>query len=208
MDKKESLVASIIEKEWEMFQRVQNIGGRASCQEDLQTFQIMRSSQAASWSEAMLESYIEDLKDAERAERNLLTEKYARMMESTAPSEYARMEHLLPPVKPEVVELVEQIVEMLMEWGVELIEKFPHILGKSRPLFSTEDSLTVTSMETYHKGELMTYSVKTLRLYLENIHRQRAENINGSAVTMLATMKHYGFNSLEEANEKLNPRSA
>lgn len=207
MDKKESLVASIIEKEWRMFQGVRNIGGTASCQEDQQTFQIMRSSQAVSWSEAMLESYLEDLKDAERTERNLLSEKYARMMKTTSPSEYAQMEHLLPPVKPEAVELVEQIVEIVMEWEEELLEKLPHILGKGRPLFSTEDSPTVTSVETYLKGELMTYSVKTLRLYLANIHRQRAENIHGSAVTMLSAMKHYGFNSLEEANEKLKSRS-
>lgn len=78
------------------FQNVPNVGGKALCQEDFNTFQIMRASQAASWSEATLESYLDDLKVAEGANRNLLTEKYARMMQSKWPSEYARIEHLLP----------------------------------------------------------------------------------------------------------------
>ena len=72
MDKKGMLVASIVKTEWEMFQGVSNIGGRASCQEDLRTFEIMRSSQAASWSEATLESYLNDLKDAKSSGRNRL----------------------------------------------------------------------------------------------------------------------------------------
>ena len=207
MEKKESLIAEIVEREWEMFQGVQNIGGRASCQDDLKTFQIMRSSQAASWSDEALRSCLQDLKDAKLAERNLISEKYARMMESTSPHEYAQIAHLLPPVEAEAIQLVEQIVATVLEWEKELLEKFPYILQTGRPLLIVQDSPGVTSLETYLRGELITYSVKTLKLYLENIGRQKAEEINGSAVTLLATMKQYGFNSLQEANEKLKSRS-
>ena len=207
MEKKESLIAEIVEREWEMFQGVQNVGGRASCQDDLKTFQIMRSSQAASWSDEALRSCLQDLKDAKLAERNLISEKYARMMESTSPHEYAQIAHLLPPVEAEAIQLVEQIVATVLEWEKELLEKFPYILQTGRPLLIVQDSPGVTSLETYLRGELKTYSVKTLKLYLENIGRQKAEEINGSAVTLLATMKQYGFNSLQEANEKLKSRS-
>ena len=65
MNERERLVADIIEAEWKMFQDVSNIGGRAACQDDLKTFRIMRSSQAANWPEEMLQSYLNDINQAE-----------------------------------------------------------------------------------------------------------------------------------------------
>ena len=91
---KADLISKIVAAEWQMHQDVPGIGGRADCQEDFRTFEASRSSQALSWSEACLASYLNDLKLAEKESRNLLTEKYARMMKSTSPEEYALMEHL------------------------------------------------------------------------------------------------------------------
>ena len=203
MDARENLMAGIIEIEWRMFQDVSNIGGRASCQDDFKTFQIMRSSQVASWSEETVESYLDDLRTAESSGRNLLTEKYARMMASTSPSEYARIKHMLTPIDSEALELIEHILSIVVGWEKELLEKYPNILGKGRPLFSSEDSPMVTSLETYLKGELETYSLRTLKRLLAHMRRQQSENVNGSAIVLLDMMKRYGFNSLEEANQKL-----
>ena len=203
MNDREELSTAIIAKEWKMFQDVPNAGGKADCQEDFQTFQIMRYSQAASWSEAALESYLSDLKEAESAGRNLLSEKYARMMQSTWPSEYNRIKDLLPPVDSRAVELIEQIVPAVLKWEEELLGKYPHILKRGRPLFSREDAPGITSLETYLRGELATYSSKTLALYLANIQQQQSAGINGSAITLARMMDRYGFGSLEEANEKL-----
>lgn len=207
MDERESLIAEIVKREWEMFQGVESAGGRASCQDDFQTFCIMRSSQSASWSDEVLQSYLEDLIAAGESGRNLISEKYARMMESTSPAEYAAMAHLLPEIEPEASELAEKIVAIVMEWEKELHQKYPYILGRGRLLSSSQDSPVATSLETYLRGELKTYSIKTLKLYLQNARKQRDESINGSAITMLATMKQYGFNSLEEANEAIKSRS-
>jgi len=200
------MIDSIIEAEWKMFQNVHNIGGRAACQDDFKTFSIMRASQAESWSEAILESYLDDLIAAENSGRNLISEKYARMMNSTSPSEYARIEHLLPLLDPKAVELIGKIVKIELEWGQELIEKYPCIVERGRPLFSTEDSISVTSTETYLRGELATYSLRTLELYLEHIQKQQSENINGAAITLLYMMKQYGFTSLEEADDTMKSR--
>ena len=206
MTTREDMIDSIVEAEWKMFQDVPNIGGRAACQDDLKTFRIMRAGQSASWSDAMLESYLDDLNDAKRSGRNLLTEKYARMMRSTSPSEYARIEHLLQPIDPEAIELIEQIVKIVLEWEQELLEKYPYIVKRGRPLFSREDSIGVTSMETYLRGELSTYSIRTLASYLDHIQKEQSENVNGSAITLLYMIKQYGYDSLEEANEKIGSR--
>lgn len=203
---RENVIDSIIEAEWKMFRDVPNIGGRASCQDDSKTFRIMRAGQAAAWSDAALESYLEDLNEAERSGRNLLTEKYARMMRSTSPLEYSQIEHLLPPVDPEAIELIERIVRIVLEWEEELLEKHPYIIKRGRPLFSREDSIGVTSMETYLKGELSTYSLRTLELYLDHLQKEQSENVNGSAIPLLYMVKQYGYDSLEEANEKLKAR--
>ena len=208
MSKKEDLVSRIIEREWDMFQNVNNIGGKASCQQDYQTFETMRYSQAMSWSEETLESYLEDLQDAQKNQRNLLTEKYARMMESTSPLEYAQIESVLPPLDPEVLEIIDQIVAIMINWEEEVIEKYPYVARRGRPLRSIEDTPYVTSIETYLRGELSTYSSKTLKLCLENVLNQKAENINGSELIHSNTAKRYGYNSLEEANEKIKNRSS
>ena len=93
---KEQLIEKIVELEWQQFQKVQNEGGRASCQDNRPTFNIMRTSQFLVWKMEILESYYQDLQDAESKGWNLLTEKYARMMESTAPVQYEQLKERLP----------------------------------------------------------------------------------------------------------------
>jgi hypothetical protein len=207
MASQEDVIEKIIEIEWRMFQAVPNLGGRAACQEDFMTFEIMRFSQAMSWSGAVLESYLDDLTEAEKRGRNLLTEKYARMMKSTSPLEYARMEHLLPPLNDEVLPLIDEIVKIVLEWEEVLEKKFPYILKKGRPIHRSEDTPFVTSLETYLRGELSTYSLRTLQLYHEHLLKLKSENINGSEITLAQMVKQYGYPSLEEANEKLKPQT-
>ena len=61
MEEREALIDEVIEREWEQFQYVQNEGGRASCQDDHETFVIMRKSQFMNWTQELLESYRQDL---------------------------------------------------------------------------------------------------------------------------------------------------
>jgi hypothetical protein len=200
---KAELIASIVQLEWRMFHGVQNVGGMAECQLDQQTFEIMRHSQAMSWSEAALASYEEDLQQAERCGRNLMAEKYGRMMEFTSPWEYQRIKHLLTPIDPQAPPLIDAITDIILEWEVELLEKFPSILSRGRPIYSSEDTIYGTSLETYLCGELATYSVQTLQLYLSHIQEEKSRGINGSAITLEQTVQQYGFKSLEDANEIL-----
>ena len=46
---KQEKIEKLIQMEWEDFQKVNNEGGRASCQDDPETFFIMRRSHFAPW---------------------------------------------------------------------------------------------------------------------------------------------------------------
>ncbi len=203
MSQKDELIARIVAQEWKMFQGVQNEGGTAGCQEDPQTFEIMRAAQAQSWSEAALASYLNDLEQAEKDARNLMAEKYARMMQSTDPEKYAELEHLLPPLDPAMLPLLDSILQIVLRWEEQMAAQYPYVLQRGRPLRSSQDSPTATSLETYLRGELSTMSVKTLQLYLEHLQRLQAQHINGSAITLEYTIQRYGFQSLSQANDRL-----
>ena len=55
---KEDLVKQLVELEWQCFDKVENEGGRADCQNDWNTFFIMRTSQYLTWTSSMIKSYI------------------------------------------------------------------------------------------------------------------------------------------------------
>jgi hypothetical protein len=203
MAKKDELAAKIVEEEWKIFSSVPNIGGKASCQEDYKAFEINRSSQVMNWSPETMESYLQDLAEAEKEGRNLMTEKYARMMKSTSPAEYAAIEHHLPPVDNESLPIIDEIAGIVLAWEDALSKKYPNVFKKGRPLYSSGDSKYVTSLETYLRGELATYSLRTLKLFYDDVAKQQTDNINGSEIIMDTMMKRFGYSSLQDADEKI-----
>lgn len=203
MSNREKLIEKILEAEWNKFQKVQNIGGRATCQDDKKTFDVMRSSQFASWSDEAMESYLGDLQDADKKGRNLLTEKYARMMKSTSPREYARIEGQLPSLEEGVAPLVAKITDIVIGWEEELSREFPHVTAQGRPIHSSQDSQFATSKETYLRGELGTYSKRTLELYYKGLLEQKGKGINESRVVLEQMVKQSGYASIEEAEKRL-----
>lgn len=165
MNKKQDLISKVMEIEWTMFTMVRNRGGRASCQEDPVTFKIIRTSTFMTWPEGALESYLDDLNRSKEAGRNLMTEKYARM------------EGISGPLDPEVKELIDKIVEQECCWAEELLEKYPDA-KMARPIYSSQDTPYVVSSETYSRGELATYSIKTLKLYQQDNTDMESKNLN------------------------------
>ena len=85
---KDAVVNDIVNREWEMFQKTQNMGGRAACQDQYDTFYANRYSQHSILQPDTLESYRNDLIAAGMIGRNLITEKYGYMMEFTDPDYY------------------------------------------------------------------------------------------------------------------------
>ncbi|MDY6826503.1 MAG: DUF4125 family protein [Bacillota bacterium] len=204
MAERDEIIKQIISREWDMFSNVKSItGGKVSCQEDPRTFEIMRASNFMSYDLDVLESYLQDLDAAIKNGRNIVAEKYGWMMKSTMPDEFCKIEHMLPSPGQDQVELIDKIVQIELEWHKDLLEKYPYLIKRGRPLYSNEDSPSVTSVETYLRGELLTYSMTTLEKYYNNRLAQKKDNINGIKNIMLYMVQQYGYKSLEEANEKL-----
>jgi len=200
----QELVRKIVEAEWEMFSAVNSGSGqRASCQEDPTTFTIMRSSQAAAWPEELQESYYRDLLAAKETGRNLLTEKYARMMESTDPPAFERLRSRLPAVEEETLEQIEEIVRVHLKWKVETFRRYPRLTAHGRSFYTRDDTRYNTSFETYLRGELRTYSPATVRRYYDMVRRMDAAGENLEQEYLLQTVRRYGYDSLEQA-ESLN----
>lgn len=200
---KAALVNELVSLEWEAFDQVENEGGRADCQDDFNTFSIMRKSQYYTWTEEMLKSYIADFHRANDRGWNLITEKYGRMMESTAPLKFAQIKSLFPELPEMKKEIINEIVRIQVEWMEEFAEKFPKAAGNARSIHTSEDNPFNTSYETYLRGELSTYSDETLDLYGRFIARLCRENKNLAQMTMANTAFLYGYASLEDLEEKL-----
>jgi Protein of unknown function (DUF4125) len=203
----EAVIRDILDREWEMFQEVRGLDGPAPCQQDRRTFEIMRSSQLLSWDQETAESYLGDLRRARAAGRNLMTEKYARMMESTSPCECRGVGAVIPELDAATARLVEQLSDLSVRWMEEAAVKYPLVCSRGRPVRSREDSRFTTSFETYNRGELATYSAKTLRLLEAHYLELAAGGTNPAEVILEHTMASYGFASLDDAETALRMRA-
>lgn len=202
-DKQSAVTDAIVTLEWEMFTKVSNIGGRASCQNQPEVFRIMRESQLSVWTPEIQASYLSDLKEAKAQGRNLCTEKYGYMMESTMPEEYAKIRHRLPPVMPEKQELIAQMLVTDAAWEKETAAAYPKLCAHGRPQAKEQDTAEQTSMQTYLAGEWKTYSLRTLRLLRDHQIACREAGRNLTSEELETMMGFYGFDSLEAAEAAL-----
>ena len=198
-----ALIHELISLEWEAFDKVENEGGRADCQDDWNTFSIMRKSQYLTWNEEMLKSYIGDFHRANDRGWNLITEKYGRMMETTAPSRYREIKDSLPEIPEAKKEIIEEIVKIQVDWMEEFAAEYPKAAGNARSIHTWEDHLFNTSYETYLRGELSTYSDETLDLYGRFIAQLCMDGKNLAKLTMENTAHLYGYESLDDLEQKL-----
>jgi len=131
-DRISELANDITLLEWEFFDKVKNIGGRASCQDDFPTFEIMRKSQYLAWDIPMLESWKADLLQYKRDGGNPITLKYAYMMAHTSPAEFAEIKDSLPPVDDEKRRIIDIIAEMQVGMMNDFAAKYPNLRNLSK----------------------------------------------------------------------------
>lgn len=199
----DALVEEIAGLEFEAFDKVQNEGGRAGCQDDWFTFSIMRKSQYLTWDRTMLLQYLYDFRREYERGHNLITEKYGRMMESTAPEKYEKIKLNFPELTEEKKNIIRQICNMQVQWMEEFAAEYPELADNARSIHTAEDNYVNTSYETYLRGELGTYSDKMLELYGRYIVKYAREGRNPVYEIMGNSVKMYGYQNLEEAERKI-----
>lgn len=196
---KDPLIAAIIGAEWQMFDKVQNEGGRAACQNDARTFAIMRYSQFAPLPQDVLESYRDDLAAAAQVGRNLLAEKYAYMMEYTDPATFDRtLRDHLPAVSAYKQELCARIANRLIRDEQQFAVRYPALHAQGRPTEGAQAD--DVSVHVYALGELKTYSERTLERYDAWLRAHPEENISVSVHRVMVQL--YGYDSLEAAEAR------
>lgn len=199
-----ALADKIAELEWRAFDKVSNVGGRADCQDDPETFFIMRRSQYYCFPYELLSAIYSDFTAAVNSGRNPITEKYGYMMETSAPEEFAEIADKLPPVSGKKRALCNAIIPIQVGWMEDFASRYPGLGGRARVIHTSEDTLSGVSYETYLRGELYTYSDSTLELYGRFIVSVYSRGENLAENIMKREVGMYGYDSLDKAEKNVN----
>lgn len=193
MEDRIRLTEQILELELVMFLSVPT-ARQYSCQEDPEGFKLHRRAQFAAWSPATLESYLDDLQKAKAVGRNLLALKYARM------------DHLVPCEN--FSPLIDALIDLAVQGQKQFIVDYPALMRGGRPLREAENAPGLTSFETYLRGELESYSERTLeRLYRDMLELQKSGS-SQSEVIYRFLAGCWGFDSLENLEITLRQKSS
>ena len=109
----------------------------------------------------------------------------------------------LKEIPEEKMKIVNKITEIYLSWEKEMALKYPKLTDKGRPLYSKDDTPEFTSIETYLKGELLSYSLNTLNLYFEYIKECITKNINLVEINLQNIVKEKGYSSLADVENKV-----
>lgn len=105
----------------------------------------------------------------------------------------------MPVPSMEARYLADLICDAHVAWQEALAKRYPYLTGQGRPIRKEMDGPGVTSFETYLRGELLTYSVETLRLYAAFVEKNQKEKINLCEQVLRNTVLRYGYPDLEAA---------
>lgn len=181
MSEKKQLIEKILEIEMKMFLATPS-REHAVCQDSPDGFILTRGSVFELWSEEALDSYLEDIRQAEADHRNLMAEKYARM------------ENLIPCLN--INPAIDEIVKIETAWQDEVRARYPHLMD-GRP----ETGICKAEFDVYLRCELETYSRRTLKRVLENDHEYLKRGVNQAEEKYRLIVRKLGYSSLEEAEE-------
>ncbi len=165
MSDSREIIDKIIAIELQMFLAVPS-DGQGNCQDNPQAFSLHRRAQFSIWSEAALVSFYQDLVGAQNEGVNLMTIKYAFI------------QGLIPGQNDSP--FLDKVLQVQLDWQKEMLENHPTFKGKARPLEGDDDERQLVSFKNYARGELETYSAKTLQILHADFQEMRNRGINGS----------------------------
>ena len=174
---REKLLKEITDIELRMFLSVQTAIPSA-CQEQPETFKLMRKAGFHVLSNETLESYLRDAQEALEENRNLMELKYARI------------DDLITCLNSNPI--IDRIVEVEGRWMKELAEQYP-LTFKGR---------TEYAAGVYLHSELETYSNETLELYFKDISKAVEEGRNLTEERYTFIFQQAGYDSIDDVERE------
>ncbi|MGM9972060.1 MAG: DUF4125 family protein [Anaeroplasmataceae bacterium] len=175
---KRDIIEKIVDIEWNMFIKLENIGGKASCQSNPRYFKLMRETQFIVWDSELLNSYLNDLNEALNYGYNTLAIKYAFMEETLDPIHFEIIKNNLPLLSDKRKALQEEVIKVQLAQLEDFSKNNPLDAAQMRSVNTSSDNIYNASYETYLRGELSSYSEKTLYLYAMMISNLENNNKN------------------------------
>jgi hypothetical protein len=102
--------------------------------------------------------------------------------------------------------IAEHIVRVHSDWQAEMFGKYPAFMSGARPLGSGGDASRGTSFQAYLRGELDSYSKRTLALLRDDTLDMLEKGLNMSEKVYEFLVKSLGYSSLDEAEKTLSLR--
>jgi hypothetical protein len=184
---KQELIRNILDIEWDMFRRVKS-SVPAPCQLQQESFRRIRESVYETWTDEALQACHLDFEKAQRAGRNLCTEKYAQMEGRIS--------------RARVNPLIEHIVVIETRWQDEIRRNYPALYR--RVCRSTSSFHDGRSFSIYLASEIQTYSDRTIELYYRGMKDalEKGENLALKSLELL--VKKGGYSDVAHAEEHLS----
>ncbi|MDY2777412.1 MAG: DUF4125 family protein [Collinsella sp.] len=203
MSRKE-VIDTIIRHEWDDFSHVRDIDGVSDCQRRPDVFTRMRRALLETWSDELLESYLEDVLNAKGSGRSLMSEKYAWMMQTVDSEHFADIVDMLPMLPYEACERIERIVKVFLVWQAWANALHPRLTADGRPLLTEDDAPGITSFETYTRGELKSYSPRTVEIYERYVIDCWRHGRNLALENLDNIARSYGYADADDAEARSN----
>ena len=163
----------VVALEWEQFDAVLGLNGRAGCQDDLRRFSAYRCAQYLAFPHGLIPRVLAELEQAELSGRNLVEEKYARMMAATDPAEFNRTwANALPLTSAVKRGTLGQLRELLEPALAQAARALPQTHRHARPDVSSAGAVSALD---YFLAELEGYSLSTIFYLRDTLARRGAE---------------------------------
>lgn len=153
-------IRELVVLEWELFDAVAGLEGRASCQDDARSFFVYRLAQYLAFPFSFAYMVLDDARNLNDQGRNPVSEKYARMMAATDPDRYqSTWAGILPTISPVRACALRELEQALAPFSRAAAQEMPLATGHARVNASLPQRVSAVD---YLLGEVSPYSLRTI----------------------------------------------
>ena len=123
-------------------------------------------------------------------------------MEHTSPAEYEAIREQIPEVGEARQQIIDQLLACTQDWCEAFSRDYPKVSRRGRPITAPK-GCGITSVMTYAKGEMSTYSLRTLNCLLALYRKYKEEKINLQEAVVGEELRQLSGLDLEQIEKQL-----